>query len=153
MPRFKDPATIIVVLAVLQVLSSTYFLDIPNFYVVDSFIFLLSGVGICICLIQTSPFPVKVHGILNRQLLFKVLIIILLLPLSYELARRIMDNTPLQYTDADMLPVMKVMGERFWSGHWKQVYQPIPEIWNGIKPIYLPAMWLPFSFSIIFHFD
>ena len=83
MPRFKDPATIIVVLAVLQVLSSTYFLDIPNFYVVDSFIFLLTGVGICICLLQASSFHSKVHGIINKQLLFKVLIITLLLPVSY----------------------------------------------------------------------
>jgi hypothetical protein len=52
-----------------------------------------------------------------------------------------------------MLPIMKVMGQRFWNGQWKQVYQPIPEIWNGIKPIYLPAMWLPFSLSIVFDFD
>jgi len=45
------------------------------------------------------------------------------------------------------------MNQRFLNGQWKQVYQPIPEIWNGIQPIYLPAMWMPFGLSLIFDFD
>ncbi|MFI5188404.1 MAG: hypothetical protein ACHQF0_16855 [Chitinophagales bacterium] len=150
---FRNPTVIIVLLACLQVLSSTYFLNIPNFYAINSFIFLLSGLGISICLLKVSPAQIQVKKIINRQLLLKLFIIALLLPISYQFARHIMDDTPLQYQDADMLPIMKVMGQRFWNGQWKQVYQPIPEIWNGIKPIYLPAMWLPFSFSIVFHFD
>jgi hypothetical protein len=151
--RLKDPSTIIVVLAALQVLSSTYFLDIPNFYAINSFIFLISGVGISIYLLKISSFQIQIKKLINKQLLFKLLILTVLLPVSYQLARQIMDNTPLQYQDADMLPIMKTMGQRFWNGQWKQVYQPIPEIWNGIKPIYLPAMWLPFSLSLIFRFD
>jgi hypothetical protein len=153
MLRFKDPTIIIVLLAALQVLSSTYFLDIPGFYAVNSFIFLLTGIGISFCLLQISPIQFKLAAIINRQLISKLFIIMLLLPVSYQFARQIMDSTPLQYQDADMLPIMKVMGQRFWNGQWKQVYQPIPEIWNGIKPIYLPAMWLPFSLSIVFDFD
>ena len=151
--RLKDPTNIIVLLAVLQVLSATYLLDIPNFYAIDSFIFLFTGLGISFCLLKISPVQIQIKNIISRQLLFKLLVIALLLPISYQLARQIMDNTPLQYQDADMLPIMKIMGQRFSNGQWKQVYQPIPEIWNGIKPIYLPAMWLPFSFSIVFHFD
>ena len=153
MHRIKDPSTIIVLLAVLQVLSVTYFLDIPNFYCVSSFIFLFTGLGICLCLVGHSPRPVPLQKLGNRQLLIKLIGVAALLPASYELARNIMDATPLDFHDADMLPVMKEMGRRFWTGRWREVYQPIPAIWNGIKPIYLPGMWLPFSFSIVFHFD
>ena len=153
MPALKNPATIIVLLAALQVLSATYFLNIPGFYAIDSCLFLFSGVGIALCLLNTPATEIQGKEIVSRQFFLKLLFIALLLPISYQLARHIMDNTPLQYQDADMLPIMKVMGQRFWQGQWRQIYQPIPEIWNGIKPIYLPAMWLPFSLSIVFHFD
>ena len=52
-----------------------------------------------------------------------------------------------------MLPVMKTMCTRFINGQWQQVYEPIPGIWNGLRPVYLPAMWLPFTFSVVFDFD
>ncbi len=151
--RFKDPTTTIVVLAALQVLSSTYFLDIPGFYSVNSFLFLLSGIGITFCLLEIPHIEIHKTSIVNKQLLFKILVIVLLLPVSYQLARHIMDENPLRFENADMLPIMKIMGQRFWKGEWGQVYQPIPEIWNGIKLIYLPAMWMPFSLSLIFDFD
>jgi hypothetical protein len=64
-----------------------------------------------------------------------------------------MDENPLLYQNADMLPIIKSMNQRFLHGQWKQVYQPIPEIWSGIQPIYLPAMWMPFGLSLIFDFD
>src|SRR6185369_8142907 len=153
MLSIKDPHAIIVVLAALQVLSSTYFLDIPNFYGVNSFLFLLSGTGITICLLKIPQVEIQKTDIVNKQILVKILVIAVLLPVSYQLARQIMDENPLRYENADMLPIMKVMGQRFWKGEWGQVYQPIPEIWNGIKPIYLPAMWMPFSLSLIFDFD
>jgi hypothetical protein len=52
-----------------------------------------------------------------------------------------------------MLPVIKVMGERFVAGHHKQVYDVIPWIWNGIYPIYLPAMWLPYVPAVALGID
>jgi hypothetical protein len=45
--------------------------------------------------------------------------------------------------------VIRVMNERFFSGHWKQVYDPIPEIWHGIRPIYMPAIWLPYGLAML----
>ncbi|MFI5124052.1 MAG: hypothetical protein ACHQDF_01930 [Chitinophagales bacterium] len=54
---------------------------------------------------------------------------------------------------ADMLPVIKVMNERFLSGHWKQVYDPIQDIWSGMMPGYLPAMWLPYSGALWLNLD
>jgi hypothetical protein len=149
----RDSTIPIVVLAILQVLSATYFLDIPNFQALDSFLFLFTGVGISLCLLQIPIIQIRKDSIVNRQLLFKLLVIALLLPVSYQVARHIMDDNPLMYQNADMLPIIKSMNQRFLNGQWKQVYQPIPEIWNGIQPIYLPAMWMPFGLSLIFDFD
>jgi hypothetical protein len=149
----KDATIPIIVLAILQVLSATYFLEIPNFQALDSFLFLFTGVGISLCLLQVPAIQMRRDLIVNRQLLFKLLVIALLLPVSYQLARHIMDENPLRYQNADMLPIIKSMNQRFLNGQWKQVYQPIPEIWSGIQPIYLPAMWMPFGLSLIFDFD
>ncbi len=150
---FRDSTIPILVLAILQVLSATYFLEIPNFQGLDSFLFLFTGIGISLCLLQVPAIQFQKESIINRQLLFKLLVIALLLPGSYQLARHIMDDNPLMYQNADMLPIIKSMNQRFLNGQWKQVYQPIPEIWNGIQPIYLPAMWMPFGLSLIFDFD
>jgi len=149
----KDSTIPIVVLAILQVLSATYFLEIPNFQALDSILFLFTGVGISLCLLQVPAIQIQRDSIFRTQLLFKFLVIALLLPVSYQLARHIMDENPLRYQDADMLPIIKSMNQRFLNGQLKQVYQPIPEIWNGIQPIYLPAMWMPFGLSLIFDFD
>lgn len=72
---------------------------------------------------------------------------------SYHLGREILDRFPLRYEDADMLPVIRVMGARFLAGDWRSVYDVIPEIWNGMQPIYLPFMWLPFSVAEPGDFD
>jgi hypothetical protein len=50
-----------------------------------------------------------------------------------------------------MLPIMKIMAERFVNG--ENPYQKINEIWGGMEPIYLPAMWLWYSLSIILKID
>lgn len=64
-----------------------------------------------------------------------------------------MEQIPLDPDFADMLPVIKVMNERVLQGHWKQVYEPVTEIWNGTRPIYLPAMWLPYLPAVALDLD
>ncbi len=78
---------------------------------------------------------------------------ILMLFLAYITSRYWLDQIPVDPDYADMLPVIKVMNERFLSGHWKQVYDPISDIWNGTRPVYLPAMWLPYSGALLLHLD
>src|SRR5437667_546524 len=124
MRRFQNPVAIILALAVLQVLSATYLLNIPDFYAISSCLFLLSGIGISIYLLEIPWIQFHKTAIIKKQLLLKILIIAFLLPVSYQLARHIMDNTPLQIEYADMLPIMKTMGRRWLNGHWQQVYQP-----------------------------
>jgi len=58
---------------------------------------------------------------------------------------------PLDYRSADMLPVIEIMAQRFVSGG--AVYDIIPEIWGGMKPIYLPALWMPFILSSLTSID
>lgn len=64
-----------------------------------------------------------------------------------------MDATPPGIEYADMLPIIKVMGQRFLHGDLHAVYSPIAEIWGGIQPIYLPALWMAFVPALIFDFD
>jgi hypothetical protein len=147
------PVSAILILAIMQVLCATWLLDIEGFSGIISILFLLSGIGISFFLLKIPSININKQAFINKQLPVKLLVIILLLPVSYQLSRQILDATPIQKEYADMMPVMKTMCTRFIDGHWRQVYDPIPEIWNGIQPIYLPAMWLPFTSSIILHFD
>jgi hypothetical protein len=55
------------------------------------------------------------------------------------------------YRISDVLPIMETMSRRFLSG--QDVYAIIPEIWDGMQPIYLPAMWLPYVASVTGGFD
>jgi hypothetical protein len=87
---------VIVVLAFLQVLCSTYFLKIEGFFAFNSILFLLSGIGISVCLLISPKPDFEIPQIVNKQLAIKILTVGLLLPVSYFFSRRIMDSTPLQ---------------------------------------------------------
>lgn len=65
--------------------------------------------------------------------------------------QEIFRTVPLDYRTADMLPVISVMGERLLHG--EPVYAAIPEIWNGVQPVYLPAMWLAYLPAVAGGFD
>jgi len=149
----RKPAHAILLLAILQVLSATYLLKIEGFQAINSFLFLLCGLGISYFILKIPLTKTGRKLLINKQLWGKAIFILLLLPVSYYVASKIMDDTPLEKEYADMLPIMKTMSSRFVHGDWNQVYEPIPEIWNGVKPIYLPAMWMPFTASLIFDFD
>jgi hypothetical protein len=84
---------------------------------------------------------------------YKILFLIGFGALLYYMCRYLFDTTPIDINAADMLPVINKMGQRFVNGQWKHVYDSIPEIWNGTKPIYLPATWLPFSVPVMFNID
>src|SRR6185437_3006803 len=63
------------------------------------------------------------------------------------------DEMPIDITNADMLPIIKVMGDRFIAGQHSHIYDTIPWIWHGTRPIYLPAMWLPYVPAIFLGID
>ncbi len=78
-------------------------------------------------------------------------IVLLTFLIFQHFLERSFDAEPMDYRRADMLPVIKIMCERFLNG--QDSYTIIYEIWDGTKPIYLPAMWMPFLPAIIFDFD
>jgi hypothetical protein len=143
----------ILALTVVQVLCGTYFLRIPGFHAINSILFFITCIGISICLLNFPLHNKSINIKLNRQLQVKFLVLAVLAVISYSFCRKIMDATPVSIENADMLPIIKVMGQRFLDGEINKVYSPINEIWGGIQPIYLPALWLPFTSSILFHFD
>jgi hypothetical protein len=90
---------------------------------------------------------------LKKESILKLPLLLFMLLLAFITSRYWLDLIPLDPDFADMLPVMKVMNERFLHGEWKHVYDPIPEIWNGTSPIYLPAMWLPYLSAVALNLD
>jgi hypothetical protein len=70
---------------------------------------------------------------------------------ALALARPLLAQIPVTPEMADMLPVIQTMGQRWLNGG--QVYAVIPEIWGGMLPIYLPAMWMPFLPGVMAGFD
>lgn len=130
-----------------EVLSSTFWLESLGMDACRSIHF-MSGIiiGGCI-LVKTQPLrpPKQVH----RGIIY--LLLITLMGWAGIRLHHLFSLNPLDYTKAEMLPVIKVMAERFCS--FQPVYEIIPEIWGGTMPVYLPGSWLPFVPAVVFNFD
>jgi hypothetical protein len=89
----------------------------------------------------------------NRQhlLITKYLLLALILGFWITAAAINISHYPLNYKEADMLPVINHMSSRFLHG--QQVYAPVCEIWGGTKPVYLPAVWLPYTLPNLLNID
>lgn len=139
-----------------ETLCATYGLKIGNHSAVVSVIYFIAGTSMSLLIICISP-PEKnrvnpfVPNKFNRY--FRVMVFLIMSVMAFIVARYWFDLIPIDIDYADMLPVIKVMNERFVAGEWRHVYDNIPEIWNGTNPVYLPAMWLPFSPAVLFNFD
>lgn len=139
-----------------ETLCATYGLKIASHTAIISIIYFVAGIFMAF-LIISAPAPEK-NGIqlissnklnnYSRYALFVAMVV-----MACIVSRFWFFTIPIDIDYADMLPVIKVMNERFVAGQWKHVYDTIPDIWTGISPVYLPAMWLPFSPAILFNFD
>ncbi|MES2003889.1 MAG: hypothetical protein V4450_05165 [Bacteroidota bacterium] len=141
----------------IETLCVTYALYLPSMISVVSVLHTLSGISIAIGLLWTQP---SAAGLQNEPAISGPTLLKYRLPLAaivvtamFFLAARWMRDEPLNYREADMLPIIKIMCERFLAGAWSHVYDPIPQIWQGTGPIYLPAMWLPFTLPVALHID
>ena len=115
-------------------------------YIISSLVFILS-----ILLAGTARLPRFQE--MKKESHLKLPILVLMILLAFITSGYWIFKIPLDPEFADMLPVIKVMNERFLHGDWRHVYDAIPEIWNGIRPIYLPAMWLPYAPAIALQVD
>ena len=156
----KPPANIKAVLLIaflFETLCVTYALFFPVAIGFTSVLYTASGLVIAWALLwmnRKGEFPAihpfSFNSTLNR---YRWVIMGVALLVICKFSMQWMEDDPLSYQDADMLPIIKTMCERFLAGAWSHVYDPIPEIWGGTHPIYLPAMWLPFSLPAALHID
>lgn len=119
-----------------------------------SWLYLASGLLIgAVILYPTKtrgfPLPQTIKSKLPKYLFPAGVILLFLIGVPHVSA--LYSEHPLDYKIADMLPIMQIMTERFMSG--ENPYKIIPEIWGGMQPIYLPAMWLPFIPAYLCHID
>ena len=132
----------------------TYALQFPDLASYNSLIYFVCGISIAvIILFFPQAKKTSLHFSYSAQDYLKFFLIVATGILLFYFPKAIMHETPIDYRNADMLPVIKKMNQRFLNGEWKHVYDNIPEIWNGSEPIYLPAMWLPFLPAVAVNID
>jgi hypothetical protein len=135
-------------LVLVELLSSTFWMDTMP---INScrWLFLITGIGIGVFLLF-RPFSSHNHtGKVIRWIPYIFLLILFawIIP-QYSV---LFSEHALDYTQADMLPVIQVMCRR-WLDHMP-VYATIPEYWHGTFPVYLPAMWMPFIPAVLLSID
>ena len=149
------PAGLLLLFAV-ETLCVTWLLKIPGGCPFFSVLYLLSGLGIAMGLTRAPELwlPALVRRAWTLPVNHYRLVIVGLMALvTWTWCQYWFDEMPIDITNADMLPIIKVMGERFIAGQHGHVYDPIPWIWKGAQPIYLPAMWLPYVPAIFLGWD
>lgn len=140
-----------------ETLCNSIWLSNPPFnnIYITSLIYFACGMGISILSLFRADSPIitpvvpKYGYAINIS--FALVFFIVLASYTIYHAHRQFQSIPLDYKIADMLPIIKIMCSRWLNG--EQVYAPIPEIWGGIRPIYLPCMWMPFIPAEYFGFD
>ena len=120
---------------------------------VVSILYLISSLCFILAILLSQKARLPSFPDFKKDSYLKWPLLALMIVLAFFTSRYWMDQIPLDPDFADMLPIIKVMNERFLSGEWRHVYDPIPEIWNGTRPIYLPAMWLPYTPAVIMKLD
>ncbi len=139
-----------------ETICVTYALYAPSLAGYTSVVYTFSGLTIGIGLLwasHTASEQLSFFSFKKPTTRYKWLLMGIILIAMYYFSKIWIEDAPLNYQQADMLPIIKTMCERATTGHWSIVYEPIPEIWGGIPPIYLPAMWLPFCLPVLLHID
>lgn len=134
----------------------TYGLYIPSLVGYLSVVHTVSGFVIAWALLWTKPssthFTSK-HFSFKPANRYRWLLTVMVLVMMVQQFQRWKADIAIDFHEADMLPVIQRMCTRFLSGERQHVYDLIPDIWGGIQPIYLPAMWMPFAIPIWLHLD
>jgi len=148
------PKKTLVFAFLLETICVTYALKLTSLTGFTSILFSLCGVVIALCFL-VIPEPTVVNNLAAAKKFFpyRLLLTVIALITISATSFKWMEDAPLDYHEGDMLPIIKIMCQRFLSGNWRHVYDLIPEIWGGIQPIYLPTMWLPFSLPVFLGID
>lgn len=143
-------AAVFCALCLIETLCFTYFKLIPGIGKYNSLLYFI--VGVCISALAVafafskySYTAIQVAEGKQRWLAKAIPVValsIFLAILYIQFGQKLFVLWPINYRDADMLPLIKAGCERFLVG--ADVYAPVQEIWWGEQMPYLPAMWLPF---------
>jgi hypothetical protein len=139
-----------------ETLSATWCLKLYGWTPVFSVLYFLSGLAIVGLLFRLPELrlPSLAAAPWRNPVIQRSAVVIVLMALAlYSWCLYWFDEMPVDISNADMLPIIKVMGERFIAGQHGRVYDPIPAIWHGVQPIYLPAMWLPYVPAVAMGID
>lgn len=136
-------------LVTLEILLQTKFMEHPDPTKLAwiSVCYLLIGLGVAILPLLTPSWLNQLGHNLPKWTLPLARIILLAVGsfLIFALWRagiQIIEQHPIDFKQADMLAVIEFQCDRFIAG--TPVYDRIPEIWNNMQPIYMPAFWGPF---------
>lgn len=136
-------------LIIIEILCHDFLKDY-NENIPTTWIYIITGLSIGLIPTLNKPSHSTLE-IQSSQTSFRIPIILLLILSAIHYSKEIFSTISIDYRVADMLPVIDKMSLRYTQG--KPVYSIIPEIWGGMQPIYLPAMWLPYSLSQIADID
>lgn len=151
---YKKRKFILAVCFFLETWCVTYALKNPTLLNIASILYIICGILICCLTVSFPELDQPAPSFTSRKfLMYKWFSIIATAFFIFYFTRYWIRDTPLTFYAADMIPIMKVQAERFLDGQWSSVYDPIPEIWGGIQPIYLPSMWIPFCSALLMHID
>jgi hypothetical protein len=156
MNRPKNLPAILLAAFAVETLSITWCLKIPGGAPLLSITYLASGIALAFLPLS---FPAITLPAINlrcwntRANHYRLMIASLIILATWSWCHYWFDESPIDITNADMLPIIKVMGERFIAGQHSHIYDTIPWIWHGTQPIYLPAMWLPYVPAIALGID
>ena len=149
------PIAILAAFAV-ETLSVTWALKIPGAAPYLSIPYFISGICIAVLLLYfpSSKLPApELKPWKDPSNLYRFFGMAMMALILYSWCTYWFEETPIDIANADMLPIIKVMGHRFIDGQHSHIYDPIPSIWHGVQPIYLPAMWLPYVPAIFLDID
>ena len=150
----KSLRTWLLVAFAIETLCATYFLKLQLLAGFASILYFLCGIGIAVIILFLPQAKKPTFNFSSSsQNCFRFFLIAAIGIFLYWLSSSIIYENSLDFHNADMLPVIKKMDQRFLSDQWKHVYDNIPELWNGTRPIYLPAMWLPFAPAVALNID
>ncbi len=154
MPNQNHLRTWLVAAFGMETLCITYALQFPGLAVYNSILYFICGISIAVTFLFLPQAKKKSFRFsYAAQNYLKLFLIVTIGVVLFYFSKAIMRETPVDYRNADMLPVIKEMNQRFLNGQWRHVYDNIPEIWKGSEPIYLPAMWLPFLPAVAANMD
>lgn len=140
-------------LCIVETLCFSYFKLFPSIGKFNSLLYFISGAGICVLSIAfafNNTNDEEQIGSNKNIWLPKAIptlgIVIFLSVLYIQFGQSLFPSWPINYRDADMLPLIQKGCERLLVG--EDVYAPVTEIWGGEQMPYLPAMWMPFVPSV-----